>query len=322
MKRRSFRRFIAVAACCLVSIGGGAHAQPFPTRPIHLIVPFGAGTSVDALARAIGNRLSAELRQPVVIENKVGASGIIGAQFVASAPPDGYTLMVGTSTVYSINPVILKLPYDPDKSFTPITMVGSQPLVVVTHPSVPASTMPQLIALGASGKGLTAGSLGSGTLSALTTALFATTTKTKILDVPYKTGAMTALIAGEINMRIDVIGVAMPLIKAGNLKALAVTTEKRSPLLPDVPSLSETCCPGFDVSTWNAIVGPAGMPPAIVQRLNTAFSNVLNSASFSEPFEKQGIRIASSTPELVSETIKKETARWSKVAADIGIKRE
>ncbi len=303
---------------CLLFTLGKAHAQSYPNKSIRLIVPFGAGTSVDALARAIGSRLSTEMGQPVIVENKVGASGIVAAQYVANAAPDGYTLMVGTSTVYAVNPVIFaKLPYDPANSFTPITMIGMQPLVVVANPKVPANNLQQLIALAGKTE-LTAGSVGG--FPTLATALFAKTTNTRILDVPYKGAAMVGLLGGEIDMMIEVISAVKPHIQSGKLKALAVTTEKRSPLLPDVPTLSETCCSGFDLSTWNAVVGPAHMPPAVVRQLNSALGAVLGSSTFAEPFESQGLRVAASTPDYLSDFMKREMARWRKVAADANFK--
>lgn len=317
MLRRSLALFAAAFAAC-TALPAQAQAD-YPSRPIRIVIPFGTGTSIDALGRVLGQRLSVELGQPVVIDNRAGASGIIGADTVAKAAPDGYTLLLGSSSIFALNPATFaKLPYDALASFAPVTLVGEQPLVVATSTKVPAKSLPDLLALAKSKPGvLTAGTLGSFHVLALQH--FATTTGTKILNVPYKSGTVTALVSGEIDMMVDVIALVIPQSKAGKVHALAVTTGKRSALAPELPTVAELGYPGFDISAWTALVAPAHTPRAIVDKLNAAVAKILQSPGFAEQFAAQGIRMTPSTPQELGDYIKSEIARWQKVARDAEI---
>ncbi len=296
-----------------------AQAQDWPARPLRLVIPFGPGTSIDAMGRVLATRLGAELGQPVVVDNRAGASGILGADVVAKAAPDGYTLLLGSSSVFALNPVTFaKLPYDVTKSFAPVTLVGSQALVVATSTKVPVKNLTELVSLaGARPGALTAGTLGS--FHALALQHFATTTQTRILNVPYKNGTMLALVSGEIDMLIDVFALVMPQSKAGKVNALAVTTPQRSPVAPELPTVAELGYPGFDISAWTALVGPADMPRAIVDRLNRAVAKIITSPDFADQFAAQGIRMAPTTPEQLGEHMRRELGHWQKVARDAGI---
>lgn len=296
-----------------------AAAQDYPSRPIRMVIPFGPGTGIDAIGRVFAQKLGAELGQSVVVDNKAGATGIIGAEFVAKAPPDGYTLFFSAGSIFALNPILFaKLPYDPIKSFTPISMVYSQPLVVATSLKVPARTLPEFVTLARSKpEGLSAGTLGA--FHVLSTQYFSNVTKTKFLNVNYKTGTLVALMAGEIDMMVDVISLMAPQHKAGKIRVLAVASDKRMAIAPDVPTLAELGYPGVEISTWTSLTGPAGLPTPIADKLNAAVVKVVNSPEMAELASAQGLRVYSSTPEQVNDLVRSEYTRWQKVAVDAGI---
>jgi len=310
---------VLLAAACILLPAAALAQQDYPNRPIRIIIPFGPGTSIDALGRVLGARLSTELGQPVVVDNRAGASGIIGAEAVAKSAPDGYTLLLGSSSVFALNPATFaKLPYDAAKSFAPITVVGAQPMVVAVSTKVPANSLQELVDLARSKPGvLTAGTLGSFHVLALQH--FSTVTNTRVLNVPYKTGTVLALVSGEIDMMLDVIALVMPQSKAGKVRALAVTTDKRSSLAPDLPTVAELGYPGFNISAWTGLVAPVDTPRPIIDRLNRAMVKILNSPDFADQFLAQGIRMAPSTPEHLGDYIRSEISNWQKVARDAGI---
>jgi tripartite-type tricarboxylate transporter receptor subunit TctC len=304
-------------ALCLGS--GAAFAQAWPVRPISLIVPFPAGGTTDVLARAVGLELSKSLGQPVVVESKPGAGATLGADFVAKSKPDGYTLLMGAVHHTIATSVYRKLPYDFQKDFAPITTVALVPNVLVVNPNVPAKNVKELLALARAEPGkLTYGSNGNGTGQHLIGAQFEGMGGVQMLHVPYKgSGPLTVdLLGGQITMSFDTITPVLPQIKAGKLRALAVTTLKRSPALPDVPTLDESGLKGFDLGTWFGILAPAATPKELVARLNTELVKIINSAEFRKKMADIGAEPIGNTPEQMARQIKDDTERFARLVKD------
>ncbi|MGE3925815.1 MAG: Bug family tripartite tricarboxylate transporter substrate binding protein [Lautropia sp.] len=305
-----------------IAIAAPASAQDYPSRPVRIVVPFGTGTGtgIDGVARALATRLATELGQPVTVENRAGASGMIGAEVVSTAPADGHTLLLASVSVFSVNPVTFaKIPYDSLKSFTPISMVYSQPMVVAASMKMPARTLPELVSLAkAKPDSVSAGTLGS--FQALAVQQFASATGTRILNVPYRNAALMALVGGEIDMTLDVISLVLPQSRADKVKALAVTSAKRSPLAPDIPSVAEFGYADFDMTAWTALVGPPEMPRPVVERINRAIVRIIENKEVVDQFGTQGITMVSSSPEQLAAHLQAEQVRWQKAAQDAGIK--
>ena len=303
-----------------------AQAQTYPTKPIRLVVPFPAGGPVDTLARIVGQRLSENLGQPVVIDNRPGAGGNIGADVVAKAPPDGYTLLISIAATLVINPTLYeKMPFDPAKDLAPVAQLGIAHFVLVTNPKVPANSVKELIALAKSKPGaLKFASSGNGTEPHLAGELFKSLGGVDVVHVPYKGGApgVAALLAGEVDFGFQAIIAALAQVRAGKLKALAVTGPKRSSALPDTPTMIETGVKGFDVTGWYAILAPRATPAAIVNRLNGEIGKVLALPDTRERFDRIGTEIATSTPAQLAALIKSDTARWSKIVKASGARVE
>ena len=312
-----------LAALCVAA--GAAFAQPYPSKPIRFIVPFAPGGGADVIARAISDRLAQSLGQPVLVENKPGAGATVGADFVAKSAPDGYTLLYGTPGPQIINPYLMKkLPYDPASDFAPISRLVVVPNILVVHPSVPAKTVKELIELAKAQPGkINFGSAGIGATSHLSGELFKSAAGIEIVHVPYKgTGAaLQDLLAGNIQMAIDSIPVYLPHLKAGSVRALAVSTPQRSPVLPDLPPIADTL-PGFDASAMNYISARAGTPRPIVERLNREINAVLQQPEVRERLLTMGATPMGSTPEELDRVIKSESAKWKKVIAVSGAKAE
>ncbi len=310
----------ALASALVLSLAGGsAFAQAWPGRPISLIVPFPAGGTTDVLARAVGQELSKSLGQPVVVESKPGAGATLGADFVAKSKPDGYTLLMGAVHHTIATSVYKKLPYDFQKDFAPVTTVALVPNVLVVNPSVPANSVQQLLALAKAEPGkLTYGSNGNGTGQHLIGAQFEGMGGVKLLHVPYKgSGPLTVdLLGGQITMSFDTITPVLPQVKAGKLKALAVTTIKRSAALPDVPTLDESGLKGFDLGTWFGILAPAATPPDVVVRLNTELVKIIQSPEFRKKMADIGAEPIGNTPAQMAGQIKDDTERFSKLVKD------
>ena len=310
----------ALASALVLSLAGGsAFAQAWPGRPISLIVPFPAGGTTDVLARAVGQELSKSLGQPVVVESKPGAGATLGADFVAKSKPDGYTLLMGAVHHTIATSVYKKLPYDFQKDFAPVTTVALVPNVLVVNPSVPANSVQQLLALAKAEPGkLTYGSNGNGTGQHLIGAQFEGMGGVKLLHVPYKgSGPLTVdLLGGQITMSFDTITPVLPQVKAGKLKALAVTTLKRSAALPDVPTLDESGLKGFDLGTWFGILAPAATPPDVVVRLNTELVKIIQSPEFRKKMADIGAEPIGNTPAQMAGQIKDDTERFSKLVKD------
>ena len=316
------RRTLAGLALALAAAAAGA--QAYPSRPLTLIVPFPAGGVTDVVARTVANRLAVELGQPVVVENKAGASGSLGTAAAARAAPDGYTLLLGNISTLGTNAATFaKLPYDPVADFAPVSLLALQPLVIAVHPSVPAQNLQELISLARAKPGvLTFGTAGSSIQLAVE--LFNSMNGIRMLHVPYKGSApaITDLIGGQVNVLFDPISTLYPQVQAGKVRGLAVSTGKRSAAAPELPTVSEAGSRGYDVSSWQALVVPAGTPAPVVQRLHAAVAKVLAEPATREQFARQGAQPAPSTPEEAGKYIRAEVARWKDVAREAGVKPE
>jgi tripartite-type tricarboxylate transporter receptor subunit TctC len=299
-----------------------ATAEDWPSRPVTLIVPFAPGGTTDILARIVGQALSARFGQSVIIENVGGAGGTLGANQAAKAAPDGYTIFMAT-IAHTMAPGIYKsLPYDFEKDFAPITVVAYVPNIVIVHPNVPAKTIAELLAYIRANPGkVNYGSAGIGSTEHMSGELMAAMANLKMVHVPYKGGApmMADLIAGHIEMSIETSGSATPHIKAGSVRALAVSTAKRSPAFPDLPTLAEAGLPNYDVTTWYGILAPTGTPAAIRDRLYKELSEILKSPDIVARLHDIGADPGGDTPPEFAAFIKNETDKWIKLAKDTHI---
>ena len=301
-----------------------ASAQSYPTKPIRLVVPFPPGGATDILARDVAQKLTEAWGQSVIVDNRPGAGGNIGSELVAKSAPDGYTLEMGTVGTHAINASLYaKMPYDHVKDFTPVILVAGVPNVLVVNPSVPANSVAELIAYAKANPGkLNFASSGNGTSIHLSGELFKVMAGVQIMHIPYKgsTPALQDLLAGQVQMMFDNLPPSLPQIKAGKLRALAVTSLTRAPALPDVPTLSEAGLPGFEASSWFGILAPAGTPAPIVAKLNAEIAKYLATPEAKEKLAKQGANAAGGTPDDFAKHIAAETAKWAKVVKDSGAK--
>ncbi len=312
---------VAKAAVLVASLAAGAAmAEAWPTRSISLVVPFPSGGTTDVLARAVGVELSKALGQPVVVESKPGAGSTLGADFVAKSKADGYTLLMGAVHHTIASSVYKKLPYDFQKDFAPVTTVALVPNVLVVNPAAtPVKTVQELVAYGKANPGkLAFGSNGNGTAQHLIGSQFEMMSGTDILHVPYKgSGPLTTdLLGGQIAMSFDTITPVLPHIKAGKLRALGVTTGKRSSALPDVPTLDEAGMKGFNLGTWFGILAPAATPKEVVTRLNTEIVKIINAPDFRKKMEEIGAETVGNTPDQKAKQIKDDTDRYAKLVKD------
>jgi tripartite-type tricarboxylate transporter receptor subunit TctC len=296
------------------SAGSG---QAYPAKPIRLVVPFPPGGPADILARTIGQHLSDRWGQQVIIDNRAGAGGNIGSDIVAKAPPDGYTLLLGFVGTHAINASLYRsMPYDNVNDFEPLNLIAMVTIVLVTHPSVPANSVKELIALARERPGeLTFGSPGNGTPQHLAGELFNTMAKVKMQHVPYK-GAVPALqdlLGGRITMIFSSMPPALPHVQTGKLKALAVTSSRRSPVTPQVPTIAESGLPGYEVINWYGVLGPAGLSKDTVAKLNAEIRRILTLPDVKERLAAQGAETLTSTPQEFGRFIKSETEKWAKV---------
>ena len=317
-------KFSAIALS--FSMTAAANAAAYPDKPIRMLVGFAAGGGTDTTARAIGGPLGEALGQQIIVDNRPGAAGNIAADITAHSVPDGYTILMGTIAALAINPSLYqKLPFDPIKDFEPISLAVSSMNVLVVHPSVAAKNVKELIALAKAQAGkLTYGSSGVGGAGHLAGVLFDQLAGTKMIHVPYKGGApaIIALVGGEVNMVFATAETAVPQVKAGKLRALGVTTAKRSALLPDLPTIAEGGLPGYEANNWYGLLAPAKTPPAIVERLNREVVKVLNMPNVKEQLFRSGLDASPSTQKEFGAYIKSEMAKWSKVVKASGAKAE
>ena len=312
-----------VATMALLALPAGAQgAATYPTKPIKIVVPFPPGGATDILARAIGAELQKAFGQSVLIENKAGAGGNPGADMVAKSPPDGYTLVMATVGTHGINMSLYsKMPYDAVKDFEPITLVAGVPNLLVVHPSVAAKSVAELTALAKAQPGkLNVASSGNGTSIHMAAELYKMMAGVDILHVPYKGSsfAMTDLLGGQVQLMFDNMPSALPQVKAGKLRALAVTSPKRSSALPDVPTMDEEGLKGFDATSWFGLLAPAGTPKDIIAKLNAAAVKALATPEMRERLASQGAEAVGNTPDQFAAFIKAEIEKWAKIVKASG----
>jgi tripartite-type tricarboxylate transporter receptor subunit TctC len=318
------RSIAAATGIVLVALAASAWAQAWPSKPIRYVVPFAPGGTTDILGRTIAERLAAVLGQPVVVENRPGAGGGVGAEMVAKSPGDGYTIMGGTISTHAINASLYKsLGYDPVRDFVPITLIARVPNMLVVNPSLPAKDVKELIALLKASPGkYSFASSGNGTSQHLSGELFKTMTGVEMQHIPYKGSppALADVVGGQVAMTFDNITTAWPLAKGGKLRALAVTTAVRSSIAPDVPTLAEAGLAGYEVGSWQGVFAPAGTPPEIVKRLNAEIVKIINSPDVREKLVGLGAEPAPNTSEEFAALVKAEVAKWADVVKKSGAK--
>ena len=326
----SARALVTFLASLLASFGVlypcPGQSQPYPSKPIRIVVPFTAGGGNDLLARTIGERLNAAWGQPVLVDNRPGAAGNIGAELVARATPDGYTLLIAPNSVFTINPSLYdKVAFDPIKSFVPVSLLGAGPIVLVVNSAVPANSLKELIALAKSKPdGLSYASSGSGSPQHLSAELFKSMTAVKMVHVPYKGAApaVTDLLGGQVQVLFAPMNTVLAHIKSGKLRALGVASDKRFAYLPDLPTIAEAGVPGYYSDTWFGLVTPAGTPKEVVDKLNREVGKILAQADVKEKLSAQGIEPSATTPAEFAALIKTDLARWDKVIRDSGARAE
>jgi len=306
------------------AIAANAVAQQYPARPVRIYIPFTAGSAADIIARALEPQMREKLGQSLIIDNRGGAGGNIAAELTAKSPADGYSVMMGTVGTHAINySLYSKLPYHPQRDFTPIALVGESPNILVINPYVPAQSINELIALGKANPGkLNYGSSGSGTTVHLSAELFSVMTGIKMVHVPYKgaSEALTALLSGQTDLQFASLSSGIPLVKAGRLRAFAVTGEKRSPSIPEMPTMSEAALPGYAASAWFGLLGPAGMPPAAVTALSNAALASLQTQEVKDRLFASGVELRPMPPDEFTRLIDVEIKKWAQVVKASGSK--
>jgi tripartite-type tricarboxylate transporter receptor subunit TctC len=320
MKRNAACLVLAIVALC---VPVATTAQTYPTKPIRMIAPFPAGGTSDTIARILGQKLTEAWKQQAIVENRAGVAGSLGSAVAAKSPPDGYTLLVGNVGPVAINHNVYKnTGYDPVKDFTPITLAVTAPQLVVVHPSVPAKNFKEFTALVKKHKGkINYGSSGPGSISHLSAELYKQMTGADMLHVPFKGSALitNAVLGGEIDVVFSDMAVVLPHVQANKLRALAVTGPEPTPLVPGVPTIAASGVPGFSMTSWWGVLGPAGMQPAIVTRLNTELVRILKTDDVKQKFANLGVDAANSTPQEFSSLIGTEIDKYAKLLKAVGI---
>jgi tripartite-type tricarboxylate transporter receptor subunit TctC len=304
------------AVALAASLACGSAFAAYPEKAITIVVPTAAGGANDAMARVLGQAMSAKLKQPVIVDNKAGANGAIASEFVMRAPPDGYTLMLGYIATHAMNPSLQKLRYDPVKDFEPVGMVGSSATLMVVNPSVKAGNAKEVVAMLKAAPDKTSyASAGNGTAPHFAAEMFKLSTGTSMLHVPYKGSApaVTDTIGGQTQVMFPSLFTAMPYVKGGKLRAVGVAGEKRSALMPDVPTLKEQGIAGVDVSQWYAIFAPAKTPKPVIDQLNKVLNEVLADKSVVQRLEGHGAEVSTMTPEQMRSFVQQEQVKWKKV---------
>ncbi len=314
-----------LAALVLALAAAGAPAQPYPAKPIRVVVPNPAGGFYDLIARTVGQKVGESIGQPMVVENRVGAGGSLGTEFTAKSPPDGYTIMVGGIGPHGIAPSLYaKLPYDPVKDFAPIILVATTPNILVVHPSSPFHSVQDIVAAARQKPGVVSyASNGNGTSQHLSAEMLATTMGLKLNHVPFKGSApaVTAMLGGQVDFAFAVAPDALPHVKAGKLRALAVSGAKRAAPLPDVPTMVEGGVPGYEATAWFGYLAPAGTSREIIDRLNAEIAKALESSDVRDRLAPGGLsELPGGTPERFGDFVKSEIAKWSKVVKESGAK--
>jgi tripartite-type tricarboxylate transporter receptor subunit TctC len=314
-----------VCVAALAAISAPAFAQgAYPNKPVRIVVPFPAGGTTDIVARATGQKLQEAWNQSVIVDNRPGAAGNIGAELVAKSPPDGYTLLMGTVGTHAINASLYaKMPYDHVKDFVPVILVAGVPNVLVVNPSLPVKSVQELIEYAKANPGkINFASSGNGTSIHLSGELFKTMTGAKMTHVPYKgsSPALTDLVGGQVDIMFDNLPSSLAFIKAGKLRALAVTSTSRSSALPDVQTMAESGVPGFEASSWFGLLAPAGTPRDVVTKINGEVAKWVASSDAKEKLAAQGANAAGGSPEDFARHIQTETAKWARVVKESGAK--
>jgi len=324
-RTRAIARNAVFAAVAMATCGvPDALAQAYPTKPVRMVVPYAPGGNLDANGRVLAQLLSESFGRQVVIDNRPGASGIIGSDHVAKSAPDGYTLLFAAAGNHTTNPSLFaKLPYDSVRDFTPISNFASVPLIVVTHPSLPVRTAKALIALAKARPGeIVAATGGNGTSGHLALELFMALSGTRFTQVPYKGNApgLADTIGGQTSLMIDTLSTSLAQVKGGRLRALAVTSRERAPLLPDVPTVHESAIPGFEANVYNGALGPAGLPREVVAKLAGEMVRIARDPEVRKRFAQQAVDLIGSTPEEFGTFIREDIDKWAKVIRSAGIK--
>jgi len=319
------RKLVIAAAAAAATLAGGAFAaESYPSKPIRFVVPFAPGGSTDLLARFLAQHLAAPLGQTLVVDNRAGAGGVVGAEITARAPADGYTIMLGSGGPLTINPNIRsKVPYDTLRDFEPITMATVSPFTLVVHPSSAAKSVKELIALARANPGkLNFGSAGNGSVGHFSTEQFMALTGTKLLHVPYKGAgpAVTDLLGGRLNLMFENLPTILPHVRSGKLRMLAVGTRERSVLAPEFPTIAEEGVPGYDSATVFGVLAPAKTPPAVIAQLNREMVKILQSAEGKSALAARGLQAVGSTPQQYRAQIRDEFTRYGRIAQSAGIR--
>jgi tripartite-type tricarboxylate transporter receptor subunit TctC len=307
----------------LIYLSSIATAQAYPSRPIRLIVPQGAGGSTDIISRITAQRMSANMQQPIVIDNRTGAGGIIGVEIAANAAPDGYTLVLSATATHALSPAMRKLPYHPLRDFAAISLIATTPYVLVVHPSLPANSAADLIKLARAKPGaIQYASSGNGTMPQMTAELFKSMAKIDLLHVPYKASppALADVLGGRVPVFFAGVPTTLPHIKAGRIRALGVTSLKRTVALPELPTISESAVPGYEAVPWIGLLAPAKTPKEIIARLNKEVSTALAAPDVREQLLLQGAEPGAGSPEAHGRYLASELAKCARVIAEIGVK--
>jgi len=310
-----------VVAALMTALAGPADADMFPSKPITVVVPFAPGSGTDTITRLIGQHLGTALGQSVVVENKAGANGVIAATFVARAAPDGHTLLMATNSTHSANPTLMKnIPYDPVKDFAPVARVGSYIFMLVTNPEVPAKSLPELIAYAKANPGKLSYASGN-TTGIVAGETFKRWAGLDILHVPYKSTppAINDILGGRVSMMFIDLTTGLPHVKAGALRALAVTTRERTSLLPELPSLHEAGVTNYDITSWAGVFAPAGTPAEVVGRLNAELRRIIDNPDVKRRLGDAGFDAFSGTPQELSQFVQEQLVLWTKLIKDSGI---
>ena len=313
----------SVAALCLGAAAPAFAQSAFPTKPVTIVAAFPPGGTVDLLSRILSQKLGEDWKQTVIVENRPGASGMIGSQHVARAAPDGHTLMVVPITHVTNSSLFSKVPYHPVDDFTPISLLAASPLMLVVNNGSPIKSVGDLLtAAKAAPDRLNCGSGGTGTSQHLACVLFKNTANVAIKHVPYKgnAAAMTDVMGGQIEMLFDQMATAVPHVKAGRVRALAVTTGRRSPAMPDVPTIAESGVPGYESTAWFGIIGPAGMPKEVTNQINAALRKALARPEVQKQLSEQGLDLTPNSPDEFRAMLTSEMAKWATVIKQAGVK--
>jgi tripartite-type tricarboxylate transporter receptor subunit TctC len=313
-------KILCVLCAIVFAVFDAAGADSYPSKPVKIVVPYTPGGGADILARTLAAALAPKIGQPVIVENRPGANTITGTEYVANSPPDGHTLLLVTAS-FSINPSFYKLPYDSIHGFAPVALVALVPLLLVTNPAVPVNSVKDLIALAKAKPGeLTFASYGSGSPAHLAGELFKSMVGVDMLHIPYKGSApaLADIVAGHVALSFSSMSPAVPLVKSGRLKAIAVSTAKRVSAMKEIPTIAQSGVPGYEVLAWNGIAAPAGTPKDVVAKLNKAIAEIVATTEFRDRISAQGFEPESSSPEEFSDLIQRDILKWAKVIRESG----